>query len=222
MIQIENLNYSVMDGESERKILNNISAQIKSNSLTVVHGTSGSGKTTLLYALSGMLDNIDSGKIVIDGTSLYALDASERDNFRLKNMGLVFQNFNLFPSMSIEENIFLPIYANNQKPTAQQKFKAKEFMGMLNLVDCVNKPIFKLSGGQQQRVAIIRAFITNPAIILCDEPTANLDVENSKIFYSYLQKISKAEDCAIVVVSHDTMALEYCDDRIKIIDGKII
>lgn len=220
-IKIKNLNFSFLDGVVRRKILNNVNIEIEKGKVTVIYGPSGSGKTTLLYALSGMLDNIDLGEVFVDGISIYEMNQYKRDNFRLNHMGLVFQNFNLFPYMDVMENIFISIYSKGIKPTVEDKENANKLLRLLDLEDCIHKSINSLSGGEQQRIAIIRAFINRPSIILCDEPTANLDRQNSIIFYEKIKSLAHEEHCTVVVVSHDEIAREHCDYAIEIVDGAV-
>lgn len=221
IVKIKDINYSIIDGVSMRKILNNVTLNIDSGKITLIYGPSGSGKTTLLYAISGMLDNLQSGEIIIENTSLYSLKEHERDKFRLTNMGLVFQNLNLFPYMNVIENIFMPIYANNRKPGSKEMDKLKELLKLMDLSEYIDKPIYTLSGGEQQRIAIIRAFITAPPIVICDEPTANLDRNNSIIFYKKLKALAKTTNCAVIMVSHDELAKNYCDYSFNFTDGSI-
>lgn len=220
-IEIINLNYSVIDGNSKRKILDNLNIKVENGKVIVIFGPSGSGKTTLLYALAGILDNIDSGEILVNSESIYKMKQNERDEFRLHNMGLVFQNLNLFPYMSVTENILIPIYAKNLKPCVNDQKRLMELISLLGVEDCIGKPIGKLSGGEQQRIAIIRAFISKPAVVICDEPTANLDRKNSIIFYEKLRSIAEIEGCSVVMVSHDALARKYSDYAIELVDGKI-
>lgn len=220
-IVVSNLNFFLADGENERKILDDITLSLDSGKVNVIFGPSGSGKTTLLYALSGMLDSIHSGEIFINGVDIYKLNKYQRDCFRLNNIGIVFQNFNLFDYMSIEENILMPIYANNEKPNIQHKEKMNSLIRLLNIESCVNKSVSALSGGEQQRVAIIRAFINSPKLVICDEPTANLDRENSNIFYNKIRSIAYDENCSVIIVSHDELAKINSDFCIELIDGKV-
>lgn len=221
IVKIKDVNYSIIDGSSMRRILNNVTLDIGRGNITLIYGPSGSGKTTLLYAISGMLDTLQSGEIIIDGTSLYKLKQHERDKFRLSNMGLVFQNLNLFPHMNVMENVFMPVYANNKKPGCKEINKLKELLNLMDLPECIDKPVHNLSGGEQQRIAIIRAFITDPPIVICDEPTANLDRSNSIIFYKKLNSLAKTTNCAVIMVSHDELAKNYCDYSFNFTDGSI-
>lgn len=221
IVKIKDVSYSILDGISMRKILNNVTLDIDRGKVTVIYGPSGSGKTTLLYAISGMIDTLQSGEIIINGKSLYEMKQHERDEFRLNNMGLVFQNLNLFPYMNVSENVFMPIYARNKKPGNKEMKKLKELLDLMDLSQSIDKPICNLSGGEQQRIAIIRGFITEPSIVICDEPTANLDKKNSIIFYKKLNSLVKTTKCSVIMVSHDELAKNYCDYAFNFIDGNI-
>ncbi|OON95763.1 MAG: hypothetical protein ATN36_07500 [Epulopiscium sp. Nele67-Bin005] len=222
MIKISNLNFSVQDGQAKRRILNNVNFVADRGTATVISGVSGSGKTTFLHALSGMLPEIDSGDIVMGDVDLYKIAPDKRDEFRLHHMGIIFQNFNLFSYMNVMDNILLPFYAQGTKPQSSDINKALDMLNLLQLTHINHqKSIELLSGGEQQRVAIIRALITNPEIIVCDEPTANLDQSNSHIFYENISKLASSENIAVIIVSHDPIAHQYCHFSCKMVDGEL-
>lgn len=220
-INVSNLIFTVKEGEEKRNILDGITYQFLDNKLTTISGPSGSGKTTFLYSLAGILD-ITAGKVDIMGKSIYDLSQNDRDKFRLENMGLVYQNLNLMAFMSIEDNILLPLYLQKKKITKEVKEKMQEYLCMLNLQGVEKKSVGQLSGGEKQRVAIIRAIISKPKVILCDEPTASLDRMNTNIFMKSLMKIRTHEDATIIMVTHDESVFEYGDVQLKIVDGKIV
>lgn len=222
MIKLDNVVYSVIDGDKTRKILNELSLEIKESGVTLITGASGAGKTTLMYAISGMLESIDSGSINVNGRSIYELKVSDRDEFRLNNIGMIFQTYNLFSNWSVKENIFLPIYAMNKKVTNIHKNDMIKYSKMLGIESLLEKEVVNLSGGEQQRISIIRSFINDPDLILCDEPTANLDSENSKVFFELLRKMAIETQKTIVVVSHDEIAKSYSDRVYNLVDGQII
>lgn len=222
ILEMNNVTYSVYDGDKIKKILDGINLMIKEDQVTLISGPSGSGKTTLLYSICGILDNLDNGKIIFDGYSLYDKDQKYRDEFRLNNMGIVFQNYNLFPFMNVKENICFPIYAKGNKPDNCQIERMMYYLKMLDIIELLNKPVKNLSGGEQQRVSIVRALIDDPRLIVCDEPTSNLDSINSESFYNKIREIANKEKKTVVIVSHDSMAKGYCDRYYELNDGKIL
>lgn len=220
IVKVRKLMYSVIDGNKKRSILDNVNLDIEKGKVTVVYGPSGSGKTTLLYAISGMLNGVDAGEVVIEGNSIYSMTQKQRDEFRLQKMGLIFQNYNLFPYMNVKENIYVPIYAKNKKPDEEIEERLQEYLHIMGIQQVAEKSVSQLSGGEQQRIAIVRAFIEKPSLILCDEPTANLDSENSINFYQIVKDLAHKTNCTVLIVSHDTMAQQYCDCKINFVDGK--
>lgn len=218
MIELENVSYSIKEGGRERALLKNISCAFEKGKITVISGPSGSGKTTLLYAMAGLLNA--SGKITIDGTDLNTLSKDEKNDYRLKNMSMIFQNLNLFGFMNVEDNILVPMYLNGVRIDKQIKDKVANYLEVMNLGQIQNKPIQSLSGGEQQRVAIIRALIMQPKVVLCDEPTASLDSENVELFMEALNRI-RDEDSTFVIVTHDQRVFRHGDHRITIVDGQL-
>lgn len=221
-LRVENLSYSVRNGKRESKILNNINYAFKNNKITILAGPSGSGKTTLLYALAGLIKDIN-GNIFYDDININELKKLEdRDTFRLENISIVFQNFNLFSFMNVEDNILMPFYAKKIPVSLKIKEDLLEYLNLLNLGDIRKKSIPQLSGGEQQRVAIIRAFMQNSKIILCDEPTSSLDSENVEIFMSSLVKIKNKINSTVIISTHDSRVAAYGEINLKLEDGKII
>lgn len=218
-IKVSNLTFSVKEGDSTRTVLDNLSYEFKENKITTISGPSGSGKTTFLYSLAGIL-NIDSGEVEINNTLLYSLPSSERDKFRLENIGLVYQNLNLIPFMSVEDNILLPLFLQKKNIGSNILKKMKYYLELLDLPNIETKSINNLSGGEKQRVAIIRSVIAFPKIILCDEPTASLDSSNTIKFMEAVNKINRTQNITIVIVTHDKKVFDYGDEKLEIIDGK--
>lgn len=221
MIAISNLNYEITEGDRKRKIIDIQAYSFKDSIINVVSGPSGSGKTTLLYALGGIL-NITSGRVEINGTSLYDLDRVRRDHFRMDNISMVYQNYNLFSFMTVEENILVPYFIKGIKVDSQVKKNVSEYLNIMNLGKIHNKSINALSGGEQQRVAIIRAIIRKPSVILCDEPTASLDSENTIIFMENLNTLNKINRTTVIIATHDEKVMKYAENRVNMIDGKIM
>lgn len=220
IVKLANLNYSVIDGKRERTILNEINYTFSPSKITAISGPSGSGKTTLLYALGGLLNNVN-GDVLINETSLYCLDEVARDHFRKMNMSMIFQNLNLFSFMNVEDNILMPYYVKRKNIEEDIKIKCLKYLKKFGLGDIRNRTITSLSGGEQQRIAIIRAIIDNPGIILCDEPTASLDKENTKNFMFMLSEMINEIDATVIIVSHDEEVCQYAENVIQIVDGKI-
>ncbi len=184
----------------------------------VMGGPSGSGKTTLLNILA-TIDSPSSGEIFINGQNPYRLKEDELAIFRRNNLGFIFQEFNLLDTLSVKENIILPLVLDelNQKEIDKRVNDMAEILG---ISDILNKRTYEISGGQQQRTACARALVNNPAIILADEPTGNLDSKASFDLMSSLKKINEEKNATIVMVTHDAFAASFCNRIIMIKDGK--
>ncbi len=221
MIRLTNLKFKVEENHKTRNILDIPSYDFEDSKVNVVMGPSGSGKTTLLYALAGILD-ISEGKVEIDGTSLYDLDVAKRDAFRMSHISMIYQKYNLFNFMNVEENILMPYLVRGEKIDASMKMRVAAYLEMMQLKNVQNKQICELSGGEQQRVAIIRAMIVKPRILLCDEPTASLDSENTIRFMENLCMLNKEKKTTIIIATHDEKVEHYQEGKIEMLDGKII
>lgn len=221
MITVSMLSYGVIEGGLNRKIIDIPSYTFEDSKINVVSGPSGSGKTTLLYALGGIL-NITSGKVEINGTSLYELENAQRDSFRMDNISMVYQSYNLFSFMTVEENILVPYFVKGIKVNDEIKKQVDEYLDMMNLGKINCKSINALSGGEQQRVAIIRSIIRKPSVILCDEPTASLDSENTISFMDNLRELNKKNKTTVIIATHDEKVMRYAENSIHMIDGKIL
>ncbi|MDR2025712.1 MAG: ATP-binding cassette domain-containing protein [Hungatella sp.] len=220
-IDLKHVSYMIQEGKSNRKILDDISYSFSDNQMVTINGPSGSGKTTLLYALGGLL-NITDGDVQINNRSLIEMQAGERDDFRLNNISYIYQNLNLFSFMNVEDNILISYYLRNEKINKEVQDHIGEYLHLFGLGKIQKKDISVLSGGEKQRIAIIRALISNPKIILCDEPTANLDSENTIKFMDYLTQAKKITKSIIIIVTHDDRVYNYGDTKLKMLDGKII
>ena len=201
------------------KAVDDISFGIDEGEFVAVVGTSGSGKTTLLNLLGG-LDTADSGKVVIRGKSLLELGDEERTVFRRRNIGFVFQNYNLLPEANVYQNIILPIRLDGSKNVDEEYVAG--LVEKLGLGDKLRVRPNQLSGGQQQRVAIARALSTKPAIVLADEPTGNLDSETSGQVMELLQRTLKDLGQTMVMITHNEEIAQMADRTIRIEDGKVI
>ena len=201
------------------KVVDDISFGIDEGEFVAVVGTSGSGKTTLLNLLGG-LDTADSGKVVIRGKSLLELGDEERTVFRRRNIGFVFQNYNLLPEANVYQNIILPIRLDGSKNVDEEYVAG--LIEKLGLGDKLRVRPNQLSGGQQQRVAIARALSTKPAIVLADEPTGNLDSETSGQVMELLQRTLKDLGQTMVMITHNEAVAAEADRILHIKDGKLI
>lgn len=199
--------------------VNDITISVNAGEFIGIMGTSGSGKTTLLNVLSG-LDRATKGKIVINHKVLGDLDDQKMALFRRKNMGFVFQDYNLLDSLTIEENILLPLILDKNDSNDVQ-IKLDNIMNILNINTLKSKFPYNISGGQQQRACIARAIINQPKILFADEPTGNLDSKTSRDVMNYFTKINHNLNTTILMVTHDAYAASYCNKIIFIIDGKI-
>ena len=220
IIDMIDVNYSITEAGKERVLLNNITHSFKKGTISTISGPSGSGKTTLLYALAGLVDNV-KGNIMIDGTTINKMNEKDRNNYRLNNLSMVYQNLNLFSFMNVEENILVPLYLQNKQITAETKSRIVKYLDIMSLGRIQNKDINSLSGGEKQRVAIIRALISDPKIILCDEPTASLDEQNVNVFMNTLVDIKNETNTSFIIVTHDQRVFRFGEDKCYLSNGNI-
>jgi ABC-type lipoprotein export system ATPase subunit len=183
-------------------------------------GPSGSGKTTLINVISG-IDKADKGDILLQGTNISNMKKSELALFRRRNLGLVFQDFNLLDSLSVRENILLPMILE-EKTDEEQEEQLKKITEFLGISEILSRDIWNISGEQKQRAAISRALINNPALICADEPTGNLDSKSTKDVMSYFKKVNEDFHTSILMVTHDIFAASYCKRVILLKDGKVV
>ena len=220
ILSCENLTkkYGDVGKETEVVALNDVSFSVKEGEFVAIIGASGSGKSTLLHLLAGV-DKATSGKVVIKDTDITKLNNNEMAIFRIKNIGLIYQFYNLLSILNVKENITLPCDLDGVKVDDK---KVNELIETLGLKERINHLPNQLSGGQQQRVAIGRALVNNPAIILADEPTGNLDSKASSEIIDLLKFSNKKYNQTILLVTHDEKIAEEADRIIEISDGKII
>ncbi len=218
ILKVENL--SKIYGEKDTKTIavDNVSFEVEKGEFVAIVGTSGSGKSTLLHMIGGV-DKPTSGTIEINGVNIYELDEAKQAEFRRREVALIYQFYNLIPVLNVEENMCLPIKLDNKKVDEQ---KLSEMIETLGLKERRKNLPNELSGGQQQRVAIGRSLIQNPAILLADEPTGNLDSQNSKEIIELLKKSNKEYNQTIILVTHDEEIAKQADRIITINDGKIV
>ena len=205
-------------GETEVRALDNVDLDIERGKFTAIIGTSGSGKSTLLNMLGG-LDVPSAGSILVDHTELAKLNSEEATVFRRKQIGFVFQNYNLVPVLSVWENILLPISLDGRRPDRKFIMKIVQLLGLEKKLDSLPN---QLSGGQQQRVAIARALASKPSIILADEPTGNLDTRTSDDVIGLLKMTSREFHQTIVMITHNPEIARMADRVIHIEDGHIV
>ncbi len=200
--------------------VDNVSFKVKQGVFASIVGPSGSGKTTLL-SLLGALDRPSSGSITVDGQDISKFNDHELTNYRARNVGLVFQSYNLIPNLTALENVMLPMeFVGLGKLTREQR--ARELLNQVGLSgDKQQRKPGKLSGGEQQRVAIARALANKPKIILADEPTGNLDSVNGKNIFNLLHELSKNQKTTVIVITHDISLAGKTDQRFSLTDGKL-
>lgn len=215
ILRVENLCKIYGEGETTVNALKNVSFSLEKGELAAVVGESGSGKSTLLNCI-GALDNPTSGTVLIDRQNLFAMREEERTIFRRRNIGFVFQFFQLVPELNVEQNIIFPLLLDYRKPDSK---KVNEILNLLGLVERRHHLPSQLSGGQQQRVAIGRALITQPKLILADEPTGNLDSKNSQDVMDMLTKASRHYQQTILIITHNKALITSVDRVFQVSDG---
>ena len=218
LLKVEKLCKVYGKGENEVKAVDEVSFTVPKGQMVAIVGASGSGKSTLLH-LIGAVDQPTSGKIWLDGQDVFAHNKKELAIFRRRQVGLIYQFYNLNPVLTAEENIVLPILMDGRKP---DKAQLDHILDMLDLKERRNHLPSQLSGGQQQRAAIGRALFTSPQIILADEPTGNLDSKNSAEILELFRKSNREMKQTILLVTHDESIAEQCDRIIVLHDGRII
>ncbi|MCM2676860.1 ABC transporter ATP-binding protein [Alkalicoccobacillus plakortidis] len=217
LVRVENLSKVYGKGETAVKALDNVSFSVQKGEFVAIIGPSGSGKSTLLHLLGGV-DRPSSGNVFIDQSNIYDLNETQLAIFRRRQIGLIYQFYNLIPILSVEENITLPLLLDEHK-VDQDQFN--QIVGQLGLENRLDHLPNQLSGGQQQRVSIGRALISNPAIMLADEPTGNLDSKNSKEIIDLLKLFNRTYKQTLIIITHDDRIALQADRVITIEDGQI-
>ena len=218
ILRVEKLNKIYGKGENEVKAVDNVSFSVEKGEFVAIVGASGSGKSTLLHLLGGV-DRPTSGKVYIDGQDIYSLDDDNLAIFRRRQVGLIYQFYNLIPILNVEENITLPCNLDGKEV---DKNKLDELLKTLKLENRRKHLPNELSGGQQQRVSIGRAIINSPAIMLADEPTGNLDSKASEEIISLLRLSNKKYNQTVIIITHDEKIALEADRIITIDDGRIV
>jgi putative ABC transport system ATP-binding protein len=213
-ISIDNIEKSYGDGENRFQVLKGVSFQVEKGEMAVLLGPSGSGKSTLLNIIGG-IDTLDNGRVGIDNEYIENMSEKDRIAYRRKNLGYVFQNYNLIPNLTVRGNIEVGAYLS------KNQLDLEELLSVLGLKKHENKIPSQLSGGQQQRTSIGRAIIKNPNLLLCDEPTGALDSDTSKQILELIEKVKEKYNTYIIMVTHNENIAKMADTIIRLKDGEV-
>ena len=217
LLEVSNVSKTYGSGEAAVKALKKVSFSVPKGEYGAIVGESGSGKSTLLNMI-GALDTPTSGEVVISGKEIFSMNDRKLTIFRRRNIGFIFQAFNLIPELTVEQNIVFPVLLDYQKPDTKY---LEELLSVLNLKERRRHLPSQLSGGQQQRVAIGRALITRPALILADEPTGNLDSQNTSEVITLLKEASKKYEQTIIMITHSRSIAQTADRILQVSDGEL-
>jgi putative ABC transport system ATP-binding protein len=217
LLEVKSVFKTYGEGVSAVHALKDVNFTVSRGEFVAIIGESGSGKSTLLNII-GALDDPSSGQVLIDGKSILTMNDNDRTIFRRRNIGFIFQNFNLIPELTVEQNIIFPILLDYRKP--DQKY-LEELLDILGLKECRHRLPSQLSGGQQQRTAIGRALITRPSLILADEPTGNLDTKNSHEVITLLKETEEKYRQTIIMITHNQSIAQTADRILRVSDGEI-
>ena len=215
ILELKGIYKEYQQGKMKVPVLKDVNFSMEEGEYVAIMGPSGSGKSTLLNMI-GALDTPTSGKVMICGNDIFSMSDRKRTIFRRRNIGFIFQAFNLIPELTVEQNIIFPVLLDYQKPDKQY---LEELLTILNLKERRNHLPSQLSGGQQQRAAIGRALITRPALILADEPTGNLDTQNSSEVIALLKEASKKYEQTIIMITHSRSIAQTADRVLQVSDG---
>ena len=218
ILKVEHVSKIYGKGETSVKALDDVSFSVEQGQFVAIIGPSGSGKSTLLHILGGV-DTPTKGKVYVDGNDMYTLNESALAIFRRRQIGLIYQFYNLIPVLNVEENITLPLLLDHRK--VEQK-NLDELVDILGLSTRLSHLPNELSGGQQQRVSIARALIASPTLVLADEPTGNLDRKNSEEIVALLKQLHKEKNQTLIIITHDESIALQADRIISIEDGRIV
>lgn len=219
ILEVKNIEKYYGNKKNLTKAINNISFEVDKGEFVGIMGPSGSGKTTLLNCIA-TIDKVTTGSIKIDGKDITTLSRKNIEKFRRENLGFIFQDFNLLDTLSVYENISLALSVIGVKGK-DIDIQVKQVANKLNISDILNKFPYEISGGQKQRVASARAIITNPSLILADEPTGALDSKSSRILLESISNLNETLNSTIMMVTHDAFTASYCKRILFIKDGKI-
>jgi len=220
LVELVNLHKTYKLGETTVRALRGVNLELRKGEFTVLIGASGSGKSTLLN-LIGCLDDADDGEIKIEGQNVSTLNEIQKGNLRNRKIGFIFQSFNLIPVLNVFENVELPLTVNDSLTAEERKQRVLQTLKDVGLESFVHHAPEKLSGGQRQRVAIARALVSNPALVLADEPTANLDSETAHMIINLLLDMNRKKGVTFFFCSHDEKLIGRVDRVVRIQDGLI-
>ena len=220
VVDVRALEKSFGDGPNRIHVLKQVSLQARTGEIMMLVGPSGCGKTTLLSAIAGTL-KVESGTINVFGSPLEKMSSGALTRFRAKNIGFIFQQFNLIPTLSVAENVSVPLLIQGFSSRVAIK-RSREILEKVGLGERWKERPNKLSGGQQQRVAIARALIHEPALVICDEPTAALDAHNGEIVLELFREVARSTKRAVIIVTHDNRIFSYADRIARMDDGEIV
>src|SRR6476659_6548024 len=220
MISLQNVSRYYTAGERSVHALDNVSLRVGRQEFVAVVGPSGCGKSTLMHLIAG-LDRPTAGEIVVDGLSLTTADDAQLTNFRRRHLGLVFQFFNLLPTMNALENVSLPLLLQGV-PLAESTARANELLELVGLTNRATHFVHQLSGGEQQRTAIARALVHRPSLLIADEPTGNLDTASAERVLALLRQIANEEMATLILVTHSADVAAASPRRIELRDGRIV
>jgi ABC-type lipoprotein export system ATPase subunit len=220
MISLQNVNRYYESGERSVHALDQVSLTIARHEFVAVVGPSGCGKSTLMHLIAG-LDRPTAGEIVVDGLSLTTADDAQLTNFRRRQLGLVFQFFNLLPTMNVLENVSLPLLLQGVS-LAEATARANELLSLVGLTNRAGHFIHQLSGGEQQRTAIARALVHRPSLLIADEPTGNLDTASAERVLALLRQIAREQLATLILVTHSAEVAAAASRLIEMRDGKIV
>lgn len=219
MIKLENINKEYRMGEEIVHAVSGVSLEIKEGEFVALVGPSGSGKSTMMHIIGG-LDTPTSGRVIVDGQNLSSASDKELSRYRNEKIGFVFQAFNLHPTYTATENVALPLIFSGIGQSNRMKMAA-EALDIVGLAERASHRPNQLSGGERQRVSIARALVTQPKILLADEPTGNLDSENSALILDILTQLAHEDQCCVIIVTHDLTIMTKTDKVFQIVDGRI-
>lgn len=217
ILKVVNVSKTYGSGEAKVEALKRVSFSLEKGAFAAVVGESGSGKSTLLHCI-GALDHPTSGQIFMDGQELFSMKEQERTLFRRRNIGFIFQSFQLIPELNVEQNLIFPLLLDDKQPNPAE---VEVMLDILGLSERRHHLPSQLSGGQQQRVAIGRALMTKPKIILADEPTGNLDSKSSRAVIRSFEQAKESLEATIFMVTHDSFAASFCDRVVILRDGVV-
>lgn len=212
--------YGGGDRQPAVSVLGGVSLEVTKGQFVALMGSSGSGKTTLLNLIGG-LDTPDSGHIKVAGSDIQGLPDRERSEFRLRNVGFVFQFFNLLPNLTVVENIAMPLLFLGEK-NAAAKDKARAYATEVGLGDKTERMVHQLSGGEMQRVGLARAMVHQPRVLLADEPTGNLDSKTGVVILDLIRNSARNHGLTVLMATHDQKAADHCDRVVRMSDGRVV